>query len=38
MSFNELNSVEHYIIHQLSGANLNNGFVSERKKNTKELK
>jgi type I restriction enzyme R subunit len=31
MSFNELNSVEHYIIHQLSGANLNNGFVSEPK-------
>ncbi|MDT0552111.1 type I restriction endonuclease subunit R [Urechidicola vernalis] len=24
MSFNELNSVEHYIIHQLSGVNLNN--------------
>lgn len=23
MSFNELNSVEHYIIHQLSGVNLN---------------
>lgn len=31
MSFNELNSVEHYIIHQLSGANLNNGFVGEPK-------
>jgi type I restriction enzyme R subunit len=31
MSFNELNSVEHYIIHQLSGANLNNGFVAEPK-------
>lgn len=31
MSFNELNSVEHYIINQLSGANLNNGFVSESK-------
>ena len=24
MGFNELNSVEHYIIHQLSGPNLNN--------------
>jgi len=23
MGFNELNSVEHYIIHQLSGVNLN---------------
>lgn len=23
MAFNELNSVEHYIIHQLSGINLN---------------
>jgi type I restriction enzyme R subunit len=32
MGFNELNSVEHYIIHQLSGANLNNGFVEEPKK------
>lgn len=31
MSFNELNSVEHYIIQQLSGANLNNGFVAEPK-------
>jgi type I restriction enzyme R subunit len=31
MSFNELNSVEHYIIHQLSGANLNSGYVSEPK-------
>jgi type I restriction enzyme R subunit len=31
MSFNELNSVEHYIIHQLSGSNLNSGFVSEPK-------
>jgi type I restriction enzyme R subunit len=31
MGFNRLNSVEHYIIHQLSGANLNNGFVEEPK-------
>jgi type I restriction enzyme R subunit len=31
MSFNELNSVEYYIIHQLSGANLNNGFIAEPK-------
>ncbi|WP_194973655.1 type I restriction endonuclease subunit R [Aquiflexum lacus] len=29
MSFNELNSVEHYIIHQLSGLNLNSGIISE---------
>ncbi|WP_207431354.1 type I restriction endonuclease subunit R [Sabulibacter ruber] len=29
MGFNELNSVEHYIIHQLSGMNLNTGTVSE---------
>ncbi|SFS79288.1 type I restriction endonuclease subunit R [Lutibacter maritimus] len=29
MSFNELNSVEHYILHQLSGINLNNTTVSE---------
>lgn len=29
MGFNELNSVEHYIIHQLSGANLNTGAVTE---------
>lgn len=29
MSFNELNSVEHYIIHQLSGVNLNNKKVEE---------
>jgi type I restriction enzyme R subunit len=28
MRFNELNSVEHYIIHQLSGVNLINGTVS----------
>lgn len=27
--FNELNSVEHYIIHQLSGVNLNSGTVQE---------
>lgn len=29
MSFNELNSVEHYIIHQLTGLNLNTQEVSE---------
>jgi type I restriction enzyme R subunit len=29
MSFNELNSVENYIIHQLSGINLNGNIVSE---------
>ena len=29
MSFNELNSVEHYIIHQLSGVNLNSNTVQE---------
>jgi len=29
MSFNELNSVEHYIIHQISGVNLNSKGVSE---------
>lgn len=32
MSFNELNSVEHFIIHRLTGANLNNvraGMVAE---------
>lgn len=29
MAFNELNSVEHYIIHQLSGVNLNNDGVAE---------
>ncbi len=29
MGFNELNSVEHYIIHQLSGVNLNSNHVSE---------
>jgi type I restriction enzyme, R subunit len=31
MGFNELNSVEHYIIHQLSGVNLNNLTVAEPK-------
>lgn len=31
MSFNELNSVEHYIIHQLSGVNLNNNTIAEPK-------
>ena len=31
MSFNELNSVEHYIIHQLSGVNLNASGVAEGK-------
>ncbi len=29
MTFNELNSVEHFIIHQLSGSNLNNNRVQE---------
>lgn len=29
MSFNEHNSVEHYIIHQLSGTNLNSQTVGE---------
>lgn len=29
MGFNELNSVEHYIIHQLTGLNLNTGNFSE---------
>lgn len=29
MGFNELNSVEHYIIHQLSGENLNSKNVAE---------
>ena len=29
MGFNELNSVEHYIIHQLSGVNLNSFEVQE---------
>lgn len=31
MGFNELNSVEHYIIHQLTGVNLNNNTVAEPK-------
>ena len=31
MVFNELNSVEHYIIHQLSGVNLNSAGVQEGK-------
>ena len=31
MSFNELNSVEHYIIHQLAGVNLNSGRAQEAK-------
>ncbi len=34
MSFTELNSVEHYIIHQISGVNLNLGQVSETSKET----
>ena len=29
MGFNELNSVEHYIIHQLTGVNLNSNEVAE---------
>jgi type I restriction enzyme R subunit len=29
MGFNELNSVEHYIIHQLSGVNLNSSVINE---------
>jgi type I restriction enzyme R subunit len=31
MGFNELNSVEHYIIHQLSGVNLNDTNAAEPK-------
>ncbi len=31
MAFNELNSVEHYIIHKLSGVNLNSKDVKEPK-------
>ena len=31
MSFNELNSVENYIIHQLTGVNLNEPLVADRK-------
>lgn len=30
MGFNELNSVEHYIIHQLSGINLNSNSLAEK--------
>ena len=33
MGFNELNSVEHYIIHQHSGVNLNASDVQESKAN-----
>ncbi|WP_069660687.1 type I restriction endonuclease subunit R [Arcticibacter eurypsychrophilus] len=33
MSFNELNSVEHYIIHQLSNVNLNSSLVTEPEAN-----
>ena len=29
MAFTELNAVEHYIIHQLTGVNLNDSAVSE---------
>jgi type I restriction enzyme R subunit len=29
MAFNELNSVEHFVIHQLTGVNLNNQTISE---------
>jgi len=31
MAFNEVNSVEHYIIHQLTGVNLNSNTVQEPK-------
>ena len=31
MGFNELNSVEHYIVHQLSGVNLNDSNAAEPK-------
>ncbi len=31
MTFTELNSVEHYIIHQISGVNLNAGKVADQK-------
>ncbi|CAA6812664.1 MAG: Type I restriction-modification system, restriction subunit R (EC [uncultured Aureispira sp.] len=31
MSFNELNSVEHYIVHQLSGVNLNKEILQEER-------
>ena len=30
MAFNELNSVEHYIVHQLSGVNLNASGTQDR--------
>ena len=33
MGFNELNSVEYYIVHQLSGVNLNKDAVQEFKPN-----
>lgn len=33
MAFNELNSVEHYIIHQLTGENLNSPALQEPKEN-----
>ncbi|ELR72902.1 hypothetical protein C900_00863 [Fulvivirga imtechensis AK7] len=33
MGFNKLNSVEHYIIHQLSGMNLNTQVLEEPKAN-----
>ena len=29
MAFNEVNSVEHYIIHQLTGVNLNSNTVQD---------
>jgi type I restriction enzyme R subunit len=32
MGFTELNSVEHYIIHQMTGVNLNANQVSEPQK------
>ena len=31
MAFNELNSVEHYIVNQLTGVNLNKSSVHEQK-------
>jgi type I restriction enzyme R subunit len=37
MGFNELNSVEHYIIHQLTGLNLNSNMVSEPQPSYKTL-
>ena len=36
MHSNELNSVEHYIIHQLTGVNLNQGIVSESQSSYEE--